>query len=149
MDDCIEFLGDAQIIAILDANFGYWKVPVDDKRNSSTTFTTHEALFRFTWFPFGLMNAPAKFQKAIYIVLSSVKWNSTLFYLDDMIIFSRSIREHFDHVTLVLKFLQYTRVTLKLKKCFFFQPSVDFLGNVVLQGKLHVTKATTKNTREV
>lgn len=58
-----------------------------------------------------------------------------LVYLGDVIIFSRPIREHFTHVKSVFRLLQQAVVTLRLKKCYFFQTSVEYLGHVVLPEK--------------
>lgn len=131
MDDCLDSFGKATVFTTLDANWGYWKIPLDDDAKPLTTFKTHEGLFRFIRTPFGLMNAPATFQRAIDIILSRVKWTFVLVYLDDVIIFSQTIREHFTHVKTVLRILYEAGVTLKLPKCFFFQTSVSYLDHVV------------------
>ena len=55
--------------------------------------------------PFGLRNAPATFQRALDIILSSVKWQFCIVYIDDVIIFSKSVDEHLDHIDQVLTFL--------------------------------------------
>ncbi|CAN8075918.1 unnamed protein product [Agarophyton chilense] len=77
------------------------------------------------------------------VILSRVKWKFALVYLDDDIMFSPTVKEHFRHVKKVLKILQDAGVTLKLRKCAFFQASVDYLGHVVLSGKLKVATRTT------
>ena len=70
--------------------------------------------------PFGLKNAPATFQRALDIILARVKWQFALVYLDDVIIYSNSAREHFDHVEHVLTLLQEAGISLRLEKCAFF-----------------------------
>ena len=95
--------------------------------------------------PFGLRNAPAKFQRALDIILSGVRWQSCLIYLDDVIIFSRTTEEHLQHVDEILTLLRNAGVTLKLKKCEFFQPRVDYLGHVIETGKLYVATENTKS----
>ena len=142
MDECIDSLGDATVFTTLDCNSGYWQVEVDEPDRDKTTFTSHMGLFRFIRMPFGLKNAPATFQRAVDIVLSRVKWQYALVYLDDVIIYSKTLREHFTHLRTILDLLQEAGVSLKLPKCHFFQASVDYLGHVIRPGKLEVSTRT-------
>ena len=93
------------------------------------TFTSYLGTFRYTRVPFG--NAPATFQRALGIILNGVRWQSCLIYLDDVFVFSRSTDEHLRHVDEILKLLRRAGITLKLTKCSFFQPKVDYLEHVI------------------
>ena len=95
--------------------------------------------------PFGLRNAPATFQRALDIILSGFRWQSCLIYLDDVIVFSRSPDEHLRHFDEILTLLRRAGITLKLTKCSFFQPKVDYLGHVSTPGKLSVATESTKS----
>ena len=90
--------------------------------------------------PFGLINAPATFQRAMDILLSEVRWESVIVYLDDIIIFSRSFDEHVSHLRVVLAKLVESGATLKFGKCKFFRKAVDYLGHHLLPHKLQVLK---------
>jgi Reverse transcriptase (RNA-dependent DNA polymerase) len=90
--------------------------------------------------PFGFCNAPATFQRALDMLLSKVKWKYALVYLDDIIIYSESLEEHFEQLDSVLSILRKAGATLKLSKCHLFQPSVDYIGHVVYPGKLAVAQ---------
>jgi hypothetical protein len=68
-------------------------------------------------------------------------------YLDDVIIFSQNEKEHVAHVDEVLQLLGQAGVSLKLKKCRWFQPKVDYLGHVVMPGKLAIASDGTKSIR--
>ena len=143
IDDCIDSLGNATIFTTLDANSGYWQVPVAPEDRDKTTFTTFMGTFRHKRMPFGLRNAPATFQRALDMILSGVRWQTCLVYLDDVIVFSRNVQEHLSHVNEILTLLRNAGVTLKLKKCDFFRNKVNYLGYVITPGKLSVA---TKNT---
>ena len=142
MDECLDSLGDAKIFSTLDANTGYWQVEIDEQSRSMTTFSSHWGVYRFKRMPFGLRNAPATFQRALDVILSSVRWQSALVYLDDVIIFSRNFEDHVRDVQTTLSLLQKHGLSLKLRKSFFFQSSVDYLGHVVRPGKLQVASKT-------
>ena len=139
MDDCINSLGDAAVFKTLDCSSGYWQIPVAPEGWDKTTFTTHMGTFRYLRMPFGLKGAPATFQRTLDIILSGVRWQICLLYLDDVIVFSRTHEEHADHLDTVFSLLRTAGVSLKLKKCSFFQPKVHYLGHVISPGKLSVT----------
>jgi len=71
-----------------------------------TTFTSHTSLFRFFRLLFGLVNAPASFQRALDIILSGLRWQTCLVYLDDVIVFSRTVNDHIRHLREVLLLLE-------------------------------------------
>jgi hypothetical protein len=74
--------------------------------------------------PFGLVNAPATFQRAMDIFLSRVLWQSSIVYLDDIIVFFTSTETHIHGVDEVLTILKAAGVSLNLKKCAFFRTRV-------------------------
>lgn len=63
-----------------------------------------------------------------------------LIYIDDVIVSSNTVMDHIRHVDDILALLRNARISLKLKKCFFFQPRVDYLGHVVESGRLSVAE---------
>ena len=138
IEDCLDSLGDAQIFTTLDCNAVYWQVPVAPEDQDKTTFTSHLGTYRYVRLPFGLQNEPAKFQRALDIILSGVRWQTCLIYLDDVIVFSKDVETHLRHVHEVLRLLRRTGITLKLRKCSFFLPKFDYLGHFITPGKLSV-----------
>lgn len=82
-------------------------------------FISHEGLSRCTRMPFGLYNAPGTFQRVTDILLTGVKWQFTLVHLDDIIVYSSTVSDHYDHLRDVLHILQRTDLTLRLTKCYF------------------------------
>ena len=98
--------------------------------------------------PFGLTNAPASFQRALDLILSRFKWKTCLIYLDDVIIYSKSMEEHIDHVDGVLRCLSAAAVTLKIKKCKFFTSTVEYLGHIIKPDQLEIDRTNTQSLRE-
>ena len=78
--------------------------------------------------PYGLVNAPSVFQDFIHEVLREFLHKFVLVYIDDILIYSRSLAEHRCHVAEVLQCLRAFHLYLKAEKCSFHQPSVQFLG---------------------
>ena len=139
MEDCIDSLGDATVFSTLDALWGYWQVPIAEEDRDKTTFTTHLGTYRFKRMPFGLRNAPATFQRALDIVLSGVRWRTCLVYLDDVVVFSKTETDHLDHLDEVLTLLEEAGIKLKLKKCFFFRSKIEYLGHILMPGRMGVS----------
>lgn len=51
------------------------------------SFTSHHPLYRYLRIPFGLKNAPSTFQGIMNGMLSTIKWQPALVYLDNVVIF--------------------------------------------------------------
>lgn len=124
MDECIDSLGDATVLSTLDANSGYWLIEIENGDRDKTAFTSHYALYLLVCMPFGLKNAIVTFQRAMDVVLASMKWQLALVYLDEIIAFLRTPKEHIVHVRRTLQLLYEAGVNVKLKKCKFFRKSL-------------------------
>ena len=89
------------------------------------------------------------------ILLSGYRWKSCLIYLDDIILFSKDYNSHLKDVEVILQALQQEGFSLKLKKCKFFEDSVEYLGHIIRPGELQVhpknfkalSEATTPRTQ--
>lgn len=70
------------------------------------------------------------------VIFSAVKRQHVLVYIDDIIIFARTLRHHIKHDESILPLIRAARMTLKLKKCYFISDLIDFLGHVITLGCL-------------
>ena len=83
--------------------------------------------------PFGLMTAPATYQRLMELALSGLQWSLCLIYLDDVIVFSADFDEQVDHLDQVLTHIGAAGLKLKPSKCVFFATKVSFLGHNLLK----------------
>lgn len=88
IDKCIDLLGVARIFSTLDANFSSWIVNIYERDREDTDFTSHDRPYQFVRMLFELKNAPATFQWAIDVILSSIRWQSAFIFIDDIDSFS-------------------------------------------------------------
>ena len=79
----------------------------------------------------GLSNAPAAFQRFINEVLGDLMDVCTVGYLDDILVYSDSLEDHWDHVCEVLHHLCTTGLYTNLKKCKFHTDTVEYLGFIL------------------
>ena len=81
--------------------------------------------------PFGLVNAPATFQRLMEVVLSGLTRGSCHVYLDDVLVLGATLQEHNANLRKVFDRIRSAGLRLKPKKCDFAQESVEYLGHVV------------------
>lgn len=86
----------------IDLWLGYWQIPVHPADNEKTAFVIPDCLYEFNVMLFGLCNAPATFKRFIDALLCGLKWNVCFCYLDDVTIFSWTLKEHNDRLAVVL-----------------------------------------------
>ena len=116
VDDLLDGLGQAKYISSLDLMKGYGQVPVHPESGQQTAFITPFGKYQFLTMPFGLVGAPAVFQRLMNTVLADVSAFSTA-YLDDVSIFSNSWKYHLVHLDEVLSRLESAGLTVKSSKC--------------------------------
>lgn len=88
-------------------------------------------------------NAPATFQRANIIILSSFRWHFTLIHPDDIFIFLESFEEGEPHTRMILTLRKEACITLKLKNCSFLTNRIDHSCHVIKHGCLKVANHTT------
>lgn len=94
IDECIDSLGEAQGFTTFDVYSGYWKMCCRKQYRHKTAFACHAGTFTHTGMPFGLNDAPAYFQRALYITPTMYKLQRCPVYLGDVINFSKSLNHH-------------------------------------------------------
>ena len=130
IDDILTLLGKAKFFTSLDLKSGYWQVAMDEKDKEKTAFACHKGLFEFNVLPFDLSNAPAVFQELMSVVLQGCNDFATA-YLDDIMVFSSTLEEHLEHLSIIFGKLRQHNLKLKLKKCYFLQLETNYLGFVI------------------
>ena len=121
----------AQVFTTLDLFSGFYQIELDEESKHKTAFITHQGLYEFNRLPMGLANSPSVFQRALNFILRKFINIICLIYLDDIVIFSRTIEEHIIHLSQILTCLKEAGLKVKLSKCQFAQTAVKYLGHIV------------------
>ena len=130
-EEIFDSVGGARYFSSLDLSSGYYQVPIAEEDRGKTAFSTKYGQYEFTRMPFGLCSAPATFQRLMNIVLRNENWKKCVIYLDDVLIFGKTVEEHNERLDLVLRRIKEAGLKLSPEKCTFLQKEVKYLGHVV------------------
>ena len=129
IDNTLAQLSGATIYSKLDANSGFWQIPLSAKSRLLTTFITPFGRFCFNKLPFGISSAPEHFQKRMSNILSGL--DGVVCQMDDVLVFGVDKTEHDKRLAEVLKRIAAAGATLNRDKCLFGQEKLKFLGHVI------------------
>ncbi|KAK3532161.1 hypothetical protein QTP86_009047 [Hemibagrus guttatus] len=127
----LECLRGATVFTKLDLHSAYNLIQKRERDEWKTAFVTPTGHYEYLVMPYGLVNAPSVFQDFMHEVLRDFLHKFVLVYIDDILIYSRSIADHQRHIMEVLHRLRTYHLFLKAEKCLFHQPLVQFLGYVI------------------
>lgn len=133
----------AKIFTKLDLRGAYNLLRVRESDQWKTAFRCRYGHFEYRVMPFGLANAPASFQALINDVLRKHLDDFVIAFLDDILIFSKNVSEHPNHVRQILQALSDANLFVKLEKCIFDAESVEFLGHIISSMGISMVKDRT------
>ncbi len=96
-------------------------------------FITPTGLYEYVVMPYGPANAPSIFQEFMNEVFREFLHSFVIVYIDDILIYSRNLADHCHHVRQVLQRLRQYLLYLKLERCEFHRPTVQFLDYIIGQ----------------
>ena len=118
IDESMDALAGARYFSTLDLQSAYMQVPMHPDDAHKTAFTTLFGLYEHRRMVFELCNAPATFQRLMQTAFRNEMFNILLCYLDDLLVFSRTISEHIRRLDTVFTRLSEFGLKLELIKCY-------------------------------
>ena len=131
INEILDNLGDSCYFTSIDLKSGFYQIPIHPRDAAKTAFSTHRGHFEFTRMPMGLENSPATFQKLMNTVLYELRGIKAFVYLDDVIVFGQTVKEHNENLVRVLEALRKHKLKLEPEKCHFLMAKLKYLGHVI------------------
>jgi hypothetical protein len=105
IDILFDQLAGAQVFSKIDLRSGYHQIKIRAKDIPKTAFTTTYGLFEYLVMSFGLMNAPTHILYLMNSIFMLKLDKFVMVFIDDILIYSRSMKEHEEHLQIVHQWL--------------------------------------------
>ena len=140
IDDIFDQLSQSIYFTKLDFKNGYFQTLLASQDRPKTAFSTRDNHYQFTVLPQGIKNGPPTFQRIVNQILGPTRSNYCLAYIDDVIIFSRTLDDHLSHLDEILRLLHGVNFRLSVDKCTIATDHIDYLGHHIYRGTIRPNK---------
>ena len=147
LEDITTRLTGAQMFSKLDANHGYWQIPLTPDSQLLTTFNSPFGRYCFLRMPFGIKSAQEIFQKRMSQLLGDLPGVET--DIDDILVWGKSKEEHDQRLKVVLRRCEEINLTLNKDKCKFGIPEVTYIGHILNAKGVQPDPEKTKAIRDM
>ena len=120
IDILFDQLVGAKFFSKIDLLLGYHQIKIREEDIPKTAFSTRYGLYEYTVMSFGLTNAPAYFMYLMNSIFFKELHVSVVIFINDILIFSKTEKEHAEHIRIVLQKLRDYRLYTKFSKCEFW-----------------------------
>lgn len=131
LEESFSALSGSQWFSVMDLKSGYYQIEMAEIDKEKTAFVCPLGFWEWNRMPQGITNAPSTFQRLMERCMGDINLREVLVFLDDIIVFSKTLKEHELRLTNVLNRLRENGLKLSPEKCHIFQTSVRYLGHIV------------------
>ena len=137
--DNINRLTKAQYFTKFDVRWGYHNIRIREEDEWKGAIVTNRGLYEPKVMYFRMTNSPATFQALMNLIFADlIAKEEVAVYMDDILIYSKHLKEHRQVVREVLKRLEHYDLYLKPEKCEFKKDSMEYLGMIICPGEVQM-----------
>lgn len=125
--DILAKVKSAKVFSKFDLKSGFWQMCINPEDTYKTGFTVPRGHYEWLVMPFGLKNAPSAFPRIMDKTFKDLD-AFVQTYIDDLLVFSDNIEDHFKHLRIVRQRILDEGLVLSEKKAEFFKTKISFLG---------------------
>ena len=133
-------LGSSSIFSTIDGTGAYHNIPIAERDRPLTAFISPFGQFQFKRMPFGLTNAPQAYSRLVEMVLAGIDPRYVLAYIDDIIVHTKTVREHMEILRQVLEAHRKGGLKVAPAKSFLFRSKVNYLGHQVSRNGIEMVE---------
>ena len=138
IDDLFDQLQDAQYFSKIDLRSDYHQLRIREADVPKMAFRIRYGHYKCLVMSIALTNAPTAFMELMNRVFRPYVDQFVVVFIDDILVYSKSMEEHVYHLRTVLQILRKNQLYAKFSKCDFSTESVSFLGHVVTKDGIQV-----------
>jgi hypothetical protein len=131
INELFDQLEGARVFSKIDLRFGYFQLKIREHDIPKTAFVTRYGSYEYTVMPFRLTNALSYFMNMMNKVFMKFLDKFVVVFIDDILIYSKSNKEHEKHFRLIMEKLREHKLYAKFSKCEFWLNKVGFLGHII------------------
>ncbi|MCO5587928.1 hypothetical protein L7F22_041881 [Adiantum nelumboides] len=140
VEDLFDKLQGSTYFSRIDLKSGYHQIRIVDEDIVKTAFRTSFGLYEYLVMPFGLTNAPATFNRMMERIFRPHR-NFTGVFFDDVIIYSKTIEEHKEHLKVIFQALRDNKLYVNQMKSEFFLQEIQYLGHIISKNGIRMDPA--------
>jgi hypothetical protein len=133
IDDILADCGKGMIWGIIDMTDSFFQTRIHPDDVHKTSITTPLGAYEWLVMPMGLRNSPPIHQRRVATVLQNYIGRICHLYMDDIIIWSRTLEEHIVNTRIILSALHKAALYINKKKTNLFSYDIEFLGHRISQ----------------
>ncbi|XP_047987077.1 uncharacterized protein K02A2.6-like isoform X1 [Leguminivora glycinivorella] len=139
LDDLRSKVAGASVFSKLDANSGYWMIPLDEESSKLCTFNTQFGRYKFLRLPYGINSSGEIFHKIMSDIFSDLP--GVLIFVDDILVFGSNQKEHNERLENVFRKAREVNLKFNKSKCMFDKSEITYVGHVFNRNGISADKS--------